>query len=41
MRVAFRTEKAFEEPPSMVGMEAVTMHFMPLVLVMLESGKST
>jgi hypothetical protein len=29
-REPFMTEKALEEPPSMVGIEEVIMHFMPL-----------
>jgi len=30
-RADFRTEKALEEPPSMVGIEEDIMHLMPLV----------
>jgi hypothetical protein len=30
-RDPLRTEKALEEPPSMVGIEEVIMHFMPLL----------
>jgi hypothetical protein len=33
-RVPLRTLKALEEPPSMVGMEPVTMHFVPLTIPM-------
>ena len=29
-REPLMTEKALEEPPSMVGIEEVIMHFMPL-----------
>ena len=30
MRAPLRTVKALEEPPSMVGIDEVTMHLMPL-----------
>lgn len=32
-REPFITEKALEEPPSIVGIEEVIMHFMPLYIV--------
>lgn len=33
IREPLETEKAFEAPPSIVGIEEVIMHFMPLLLV--------